>query len=98
MECASHTSSVSVGVMGRNLGQSAVRDAGSILYNRGASDIVNVSSDYETGEVRFYIILLQNNRLRPERNEKLASRLCLNWKSRNHVTEWIALRQSTVIF
>ena len=33
-----------------------------IYLGGGASDIVNASSDYETGEVRCYIILLQNNR------------------------------------
>ena len=58
-----------------------------IYLGGGASDIVNASSDYETGEVRCYIILLQNNRLRPDRNKKLASRLCSNWKSRNQVME-----------
>ena len=46
-----------------------------ILLGGGASDIVNASSDNETGEVRCYIILLQNSRLGPGRNEKLASRL-----------------------
>ena len=41
-----------------------------ILLGGGASDIVNASSDNETGELR-----LQNSRLGPGRNEKLASRL-----------------------
>ena len=59
---------------------------------------LNASSDYETGEVRCYIILLQNSILRPERNEKLATRLCSNWKLRNQVTEWIALQQTTIIY
>ena len=59
---------------------------------------LNASSDYKTGEVRCDIILLQNSRLRPERNEKLATRLCSNWKSRNQVTEWIALQQTTIIY
>ena len=41
-----------------------------ILLGGGASDIVNASSHNETGELR-----LQNSRLGPGRNEKLASRL-----------------------
>ena len=45
------------------------------LLGGGASDIVNASSDNETGEVRCYIILLQNSRLGPGRNGKLTSRL-----------------------
>ena len=42
-----------------------------ILLGGGASGIVNATSDNETGEVRCYIILLQNSRLRPRRNEKV---------------------------
>ena len=61
------------------------------------SDIVNALSDYKTGELRCCIFLLQNSRLRPERNEKLASRSS-NWKSRNDVTERMASRQTQLLF